>query len=697
MPKLWIVHRNPRRRATLARRAGLDPREVAKGAPREDAFRDEPAPAAVLLGLEADFELELEFAHRMRARLPTSSWILLAEPGDASEAIRLFGDIEPEVLEPLPSARLLRGRIAVALARRTAASLAERRRRSRIAERFSAWLGGVEVPGLLRALDPSLARLPLLVRGAPGSGRALICHYVELFRGGGRPTLRLFGDDVRDAEELTRRLASLAPPATAPDPIVIWIDEVDRLPASAQNALAEWIRHGVSPGAGAGEPKRWIATAGPSSWQDPLEPGLQQAFTPLAIEVPALADHPETLPAFAEEVARDWARSVGGAPRRFAASALAEIEGQTWEGDRAQVEAVLRATLAATHVDPIEARDLVGAEPPEPFSEKPQRPQTLDPARPEPEPEPDAYGPDSAPETGTRTAAGAMEPENGLDESVFLSDAAFALNGAPEQQPEQEEPGPLPEALPEGEGEDEPMPPPVPSALPTPPKPSAPPPPERDGWRRLARSLSHEIRNPLVSIRTFAELLPEHYQDETFRERFVELVGQDVAHIGEVISRLSSVAERDRLEAVAFDVSAMLESLLEERRERIQRRRLLVLRELERDAPLAWADPTAVEAALAGLIDRALASLPERGDLFVATRHLAREAEGASRLRILLRHHSPELTRNGGADLEDLAPSAHILEYVLAQTVVESSGGHFTIDSTDARETLILVDLPTPL
>ena len=57
-----------------------------------------------------------------------------------------------------------------------------------------------------------------------------------------------------------------------------------------------------------------------------------------------------------------------------------------------------------------------------------------------------------------------------------------------------------------------------------------------NGWRRLARSLSHEIRNPLVSIRTFAELLPDHYDDETFRERFVELVGHDVAHIGDVLT-----------------------------------------------------------------------------------------------------------------------------------------------------------------
>ena len=34
---------------------------------------------------------------------------------------------------------------------------------------------------------------------------------------------------------------------------------------------------------------------------------------------------------------------------------------------------------------------------------------------------------------------------------------------------------------------------------------------------------------------------------------------------------------------------------------------------------------------------------------------------------------------------------------VLAETVVASSGGTLTIDATDAQETLILIDLQTPI
>jgi nitrogen-specific signal transduction histidine kinase len=215
------------------------------------------------------------------------------------------------------------------------------------------------------------------------------------------------------------------------------------------------------------------------------------------------------------------------------------------------------------------------------------------------------------------------------------------------------------------------------------------------GWRRLARSLSHEIRNPLVSIRTFAELLPEHFDDETFRSRFTELVGKDVAHISDVLSRLSRVAEREKTELESVDVSSLLEALLEERRPRITEGRLLVLRELERDRPHARADAEGLRIALAGLLDRALESLPERGDLFVATRWIERSADGRSKLRVLLRHHDPSRAVEREVALEELEPTANLLEYVLAEAVVQACGGSLTVDSTDGGETLILIDLPT--
>jgi DNA-binding NtrC family response regulator len=673
MPKLWIVHRNPQSRVALAQIAGLGADDIISGAPRESDFVEAPDPAALLLGLEGDFELELEFAHRLGSRLQACHWILLAAPEDVAEAIRLFAPPRPEILEPLPSARILRGRIAEAFARRRTESLAERRTR----HRFSTWFGSVEVPGLLRSLDPSLSGRPLLVRGVPGSGRALLARYVELFRrsaaaspmsgchSAATPPLRIHARDVEGAADLERQIAARSA-AAGPAATTIWIDEVDSLSVSAQNALAEWIAHEAPPEPAGHNAPRWLASAGPGGWRDQLEPALARAFEPLVIELPSLAERPEMLERFAAEVAKDWSDSVGGPPQQLSKAALAQLAAYPWQGDRSEVESVLRASFASTSRDPIEAEDLhlgllrgeavAAAAEDEPIAvveAVEEETHTVTVALPEPSAihsettsEPAARKPQETPEV-------THPDQKSPDESRLASEASVEPPGSDSLAAEQ-------------------------------------------GWRRLARSLSHEIRNPLVSIRSFAELLPDHYDDETFRQRFVELVGRDVSHISNVISQMLSVAEHEKVQTEAIDVSALIEELLDERRERIGQGRLLVLRELERDAPLAWAEAGPLRVALAGLLDRTLDSLPERGDLFVATRRIARGNDGKPRLRILLRHHSPDLGHGGASELDELSPTANVLEYALAETVVRSSGGSLTIDSSDSQELLILIDLRTP-
>jgi signal transduction histidine kinase len=668
MLKLWIVHRSPQHRASFARLSGLADVDLVAGAPRDDDFIGAPAPAAILIGLDGDFELELEFAHRNRTRLAHTRWGLVCAAEDADEAQRLFRALNPEIFAIPPTARTLRAFIGASMTHRNTATLAERQQRQRVAERFSAWLGGVEVPGLLRALDPSLARLPLLVRGAPGSGRSLLCHYIELFRGAEGPVLRLHGRDLHEREDLIQGLRESQLDGRAPFQSV-WVDEVDTLSVSAQNALAEWILHGSSDAGVSTTGLRWIATAGRPGFHDCLEPSLENAFAPLLIEVPALTDHPEMFASFAEDVTRDWTRSVGGVDRQFSDSALTALEAHPWSGDRAELEAVLRTSLAASGREVIEDVDLhfpsdrtIPESTPSGESEPIEAIHALV-ALPEVEAEEETTQERGGLESALFEEAESSEPlppdlSSEIDESITLSEASLQLANQPTPQH-----APL----------------------------EAP-----QGWRRLARSFSHEIRNPLVSIRTFAELLPEHFDDETFRARFTELVGRDVAHISDVLTRLSSIAERENPEVESVDVSALIERLLDERRERIAQGRLLVLRELERDAPLAWADANGLQVAIEGLLDRALESLPERGDLFVATRRVERGGDGEPRLRILLRHHNPAGGAQTDGVLAELDPTANILEYVLAETVVEACGGSMTIDATDDRETLILVDLRTP-
>jgi hypothetical protein len=209
---------------------------------------------------------------------------------------------------------------------------------------------------------------------------------------------------------------------------------------------------------------------------------------------------------------------------------------------------------------------------------------------------------------------------------------------------------------------------------------------------RLAKAVAHEVRNPLVSIRTFSDLLHDHYADADFRDRFGSLVAKDVRRIEEVIERLEQMGEvADPRNALPVDMTELLEGLLDEQRANIQAKRLLVLKELDRARPEALGDARLLRMALAGLLDRAIEEAPDRGDLYLASRHRPDSDESAT-MRILIRYRVTETPSDSDLALETFR--ATNLEAEVAQAVIERQGGALRIDMESPSETLVVIDLP---
>ncbi|MEW5920051.1 MAG: histidine kinase dimerization/phospho-acceptor domain-containing protein [Bacillota bacterium] len=59
-----------------------------------------------------------------------------------------------------------------------------------------------------------------------------------------------------------------------------------------------------------------------------------------------------------------------------------------------------------------------------------------------------------------------------------------------------------------------------------------------DVLNRFVGHLAHEIKNPMVAILTFAELLPEKYDDQSFRENFAHTVQKEVKRLNGLVEQL---------------------------------------------------------------------------------------------------------------------------------------------------------------
>lgn len=639
MSSVWIVHRQSQLRASVARLAGVGP-DAVLGAPTDTSFYDASSPDLVVLGVAGDFEQELEFAHGQSVRHPDARWILLAEAAEAEEARRLFDTLPVQVLAFPSQGAQLRRRVRAVRARRRAATLSERRVRDAVSGRFARWFADLELPTVLRALDPRLVQVPLLVRGEPGTGRGLLAAYVHAFGGTEGGHLARIACAGLSAEGLHVAVAAAAAQPAAVRGLTLCLEDVECLPLPAQRALRGWVESGVLPEGVAGPPARvrWVATCselGPDDPAESLDLALAQVLSELEVRIPPLRERPDAIEPFTLDTVLAWCAARGLAPVHLGQDALKELLEYPWPGNLRELETLVVRTLAAGTGEVLNAADLRFEGPAE----------WSDPVLARDERSDDAGAPVAveAPEdleaSEPRSAQSAAEPA-----PVVPPDAA-PVRHAP------------------------------------------------DALRRLIGAISHEVRNPLVAIRTFSSLLPERFDDPDFRTRFAGIVGDDVRRIEHAVDRLARFAALGTPESKPVDVSALLDELLEGRRDEIQARRLVVLRELDREHGVALGDAAQYRFAFEALLDKALELVPERGDIYVASRHHPGDGDDApSTVRVLIRFECPDEILPA-VEVEGISLAETALDLVLADAVVRAQGGSMTVSTAETTETVILIDL----
>ncbi|HYJ05829.1 MAG TPA: ATP-binding protein [Chthoniobacterales bacterium] len=124
-------------------------------------------------------------------------------------------------------------------------------------------------------------------------------------------------------------------------------------------------------------------------------------------------------------------------------------------------------------------------------------------------------------------------------------------------------------------------------------------------WTDLAASMSHEIRNPLVAIKTFAQLLPERFEDADFRKDFNEIVVQEIDRLDKIITQINNFAHPSELVMKPLDVRSSVKKAIELARVRVPKNGVAVDTTLPNDLPRVLGDEAALTEAFAHLVANA--------------------------------------------------------------------------------------------
>ena len=134
----------------------------------------------------------------------------------------------------------------------------------------------------------------------------------------------------------------------------------------------------------------------------------------------------------------------------------------------------------------------------------------------------------------------------------------------------------------------------------------------------LAAGIAHEVRNPLSSIRTFAQLLPTRIDDPDFTNEFSKIVVQDVDRITRVIQSMLSFARPGTVNIGNYSAEELIDEALMLAQSRLHSKKIQVTKLLANPLTLC-VDKQQILQVLLNIINNAVDVLPADGTIRVTT------------------------------------------------------------------------------
>ena len=135
----------------------------------------------------------------------------------------------------------------------------------------------------------------------------------------------------------------------------------------------------------------------------------------------------------------------------------------------------------------------------------------------------------------------------------------------------------------------------------------------------MAAGMAHEIKNPLVSLRTFTQLLQYKWDDKEFRQKFSSIVPHEIERINRIAESLLKFGKPMQPEFTKVDINAILDEVLTLFEVVCKKDNIRVTKKFA-EAAVVTGDPGLLQQAYVNVIKNAIESMQAKGgELIVKT------------------------------------------------------------------------------
>ena len=216
----------------------------------------------------------------------------------------------------------------------------------------------------------------------------------------------------------------------------------------------------------------------------------------------------------------------------------------------------------------------------------------------------------------------------------------------------------------------------------------------------LTAGLAHEIRNPLVAIRTFTQLLPERYDDAEFREGFQGLALKEVDRICGLINDLLSFARPSKPNVSPENLNDVVDNIARILETQAKEKGVAIAREFGDDLPKVWIDREQMKQVFMNLILNAIQAMQEGGSISISTRAVSRNSAEPSGefVQVEVRDTGIGIPEENVQHIFDpfftSKDEGSGLGLAVSHQIVQEHGGFVTVESTVGKGTAFFVHVP---
>jgi len=213
----------------------------------------------------------------------------------------------------------------------------------------------------------------------------------------------------------------------------------------------------------------------------------------------------------------------------------------------------------------------------------------------------------------------------------------------------------------------------------------------------LAAGLAHEIRNPLVAVKTFLDLLPQRLDDAKFLSEFRELSLSELRRVTDLISDLLALGKSRTAERRPVDLPSTLEPVVRLMESSARKRQIELGSRWEANLPSVSADPDQLKQIVLNLLLNAIESSSAGGHVMLDV-HGGTLTGAAPAVVVEVQDRGPGIPAD---QLEHIFHPFYTtketgtgLGLALVHQMVVDHGGEIAVDSTPGQGTVFRVTLP---